>query len=96
LTSGHLQRDSIPGFYLGPASIRFAIDPESKRQRGNLQGFNILPSVVKSDLLLRDNIDISTKAANEDEKDKLLWDQLEKHRDEKLLVYIDRKREEIR
>lgn len=57
------------------------------------QDFNIDPThVIKSEVLLRQEINLRVvKVANEEEKDELFWDTLEQHRDEKMLVYIDRK-----
>lgn len=49
--------------------------------------------VFKSDTLLRHNIQLRViHVENEDEKDRLFWAELEQHRGEKMLVYIDRKR----
>lgn len=47
--------------------------------------------VFRSELLLRHEIALSVKkVVNEDEKDVLLWQTLEAHRKEKVLVYVDR------
>lgn len=48
--------------------------------------------VLKSELLLRDKIHLRiAKVGKEDEKDELFWKELEKHKTEKLLVYVDRR-----
>ena len=47
--------------------------------------------VFRSELLLRHEIALSVKkVVNEDEKDVLLWQTLKAHRNEKVLVYVDR------
>lgn len=57
------------------------------------QDFNIdTGHVFRSELLLRHEIALGVKkVANEDEKDELLWQTLEAHRNEKILVYVDRR-----
>jgi ATP-dependent DNA helicase RecQ len=48
--------------------------------------------VFRSELLLRHEIALRvTKVGDEDEKDLLLWQTLEAHRNEKVLVYVDRR-----
>ncbi|CAG1009304.1 partial ATP-dependent DNA helicase RecQ, partial [Anaerolineae bacterium] len=55
--------------------------------------FHIQPdAVLKSELMLRHEIHLSVvKVTNEDDKDQRLWQKLEEHRAEKLLVYVDRR-----
>ena len=49
--------------------------------------------VIEHDMLLRPEIHVKiTKVADENTKDKVFWECLEEHREEKMLVYIDRKR----
>ncbi len=55
----------------------FAIDPDH---------------VIRDDRMLRHEINLRVrKVANEDEKDALLWQALEDHRSEKILIYLDRR-----
>ncbi len=55
--------------------------------------FNIeSKNIIKSDMLLRPTIDRKIiKVANEDEKDQKFWQLMDKHKNEKVLVYLDRK-----
>jgi ATP-dependent DNA helicase RecQ len=55
--------------------------------------FQIKPdAVLRSKLLLRTAIELNVvKVAKEDDKDRLFWETLDEHRDEKMLVYVDRK-----
>ncbi|MEJ5203532.1 MAG: RecQ family ATP-dependent DNA helicase, partial [Anaerolineales bacterium] len=68
------------------------LNPKDKEQI--CADFNITPEhVIKSDMLLRPTIDIRVvKVANEDEKDQKFWALMERHKNEKVLVYLDRKR----
>lgn len=58
------------------------------------QDFHIEPQhVLKSQFLLRFTIDLNViKVEDEKEKDRLFWDKLEQHRQEKVLVYIDNRK----
>jgi ATP-dependent DNA helicase RecQ len=48
--------------------------------------------VIKHDMLLRPEINIHVyKVPNEEAKDEAFWRLLEEHRDEKVLIYVDRK-----
>lgn len=48
--------------------------------------------VIRNEHMLRHEIALKvTKVANEDEKDAILWDTLDEHRSEKILVYLDRR-----
>ena len=50
-------------------------------------------NIKQSEMLLRPGIDIKIiKVADEDNKDEQFWALLEKHRKEKILVYVDRRR----
>jgi ATP-dependent DNA helicase RecQ len=55
--------------------------------------FRIRPDrVFRSELLLRHEITLNVvKVADENQKDELLWQALNEHRNEKLLVYVDRR-----
>jgi ATP-dependent DNA helicase RecQ len=56
------------------------------------QDFNIsTQNIIQSDVLLRTTIDLNiVKVPDENTKDELFWQLLEAHRDEKVLVYLDR------
>ena len=68
------------------------INPKDREQI--CEDFNVKPEhVIEHDILLRSEIHVRViKVANEDEKDERFWDLLETHREEKVLIYIDRKR----
>lgn len=67
------------------------INPKDREQI--CQDFKIKPEcVIEHDILLRPEIHVQViKVPNEDTKDQRLWELLEAHREEKVLVYIDRK-----
>lgn len=67
------------------------INPKDKEQI--CSDFKIaFTNVIKSDMLLRPTIDIRViKVANEDEKDQKFWVLLDQNKNEKVLVYLDRK-----
>jgi ATP-dependent DNA helicase RecQ len=49
-------------------------------------------NIFRSELLLRHEIALKvTKVVDENEKDRFLWNTLEDHRNEKMLVYVDRR-----
>jgi ATP-dependent DNA helicase RecQ len=49
-------------------------------------------NIIRSDMLLRPEINIKiVKVPDEDTKDQEFWALLEKHKDEKVLIYLDRK-----
>lgn len=58
------------------------------------QDFHIEPRyVLKSQFLLRFTIDLNViKVKDEKEKDRLFWEKLEQHRQEKVLIYIDNRK----
>ena len=64
-----------------------------KDQQQTCLDFNVDPkNIIKSDMLLRPTIDIKIiKVANEDEKDQKFWQLMDEHKNEKVLVYLDRK-----
>lgn len=55
--------------------------------------FNIAPaSIIQNDQMLRHEISLKViKVKDENEKDAVLWQTLDEHREEKLLVYVDRR-----
>lgn len=67
------------------------INPEDLKEICEDFGFTV-ENVLRSKYLLRYNIQTQIiKVEDEDEKDELFWQTIEEHRDEKILVYLDRK-----
>lgn len=67
------------------------LNPKDKEEI--CRDFNIKPEhVIKSEMLLRQTIDIRIKkVSDENEKDNQFWTLLEQHKNEKILIYLDRK-----
>ncbi|MBM3301601.1 MAG: ATP-dependent DNA helicase RecQ, partial [Deltaproteobacteria bacterium] len=69
------------------------LNPKDRDQICADFGINAKQHVIRSDVLLRPEINIRVvKVEDEDTKDKEFWALMEQHKAEKVLVYVDRKR----